>query len=103
MCPHAFTTLYFLEIGAEQPSAFRHFPATSSGSVSSSFRDSQPCNSDLCPCEKDTKRTPRWPVFNQQIFDSAKNGSLWLRAGERGRTSPPRAGGKTEHNRTHPH
>ena len=53
------------------------FPATDSGSVSSSYRDSQPCNSDLCPCEKDTKRTPRLPVYDQQILDSAKNGSLW--------------------------
>lgn len=52
---------------------FRNFPATNSGRISSSFPDSQPCSSDLHSFERDTKRTPSRPDFNQQIFDSANS------------------------------
>jgi hypothetical protein len=32
------------------------------------------CSSDFCSSEMDTKRTPKWPVFDQQTVDSAEEG-----------------------------
>jgi len=57
-------------------SAFWNCPATNSGSVSSNFCDSQPCSTDFCSSDMDTKRTPKWPVFDQQIVDSARRGAV---------------------------
>src|SRR5450631_4595162 len=54
----------------EVRSTFRNWPATNSGSICSSFCDNQTCSSDLCSSDTDTKRTPRFPVFDQQIVDS---------------------------------
>src|ERR1700690_4496696 len=56
--------------------SFRSWRATNSGSVSSSLAASHSCRSDLRSGDSDRNRTPRWPVFSQQISASARNWSL---------------------------
>lgn len=63
-CPH---------VQLLQSSAFRNCLATNSGSVSSSFSESQVCSWDLSTSDTDTKRMPKCPAFDQQIVDFAKN------------------------------